>query len=230
MACPGPLVERAEMSSHEIMTVEEVARYLRVSERTVYDWAQKGEIPAGKLGTTWRFKRTVVQKWVDEHLTGSDQPAAAARPASVSIRDVLSPQRVRRLKADTKQAALLEMIELLSTAAEVKERHALRTEIFRREDLMSTGIGLGIAVPHVRLASVTDTVMAVGVSSQVIDDYVSLDGGGVSIICMVASSVGQHAKYLKTLAAISTRLRDESVREAVLRAADEDAMYRILAE
>ena len=216
------------MSSHEIMTVEEVARYLRVSERTVYDWAQKGEIPAGKLGTTWRFKRVAVQKWVDEHLAGAGRSAAATRPDSVSICDVLSRERVKLLKTNTKETALLEMIEVLGTAAEVKERHALRTEIFRREELMSTGIGLGIAVPHVRLASVTDTVMAVGVSSQVIGDYVSLDGEGVSIICMVASSVGQHAKYLKTLAAVSTRLRDESVREMMLTAADEDAMYHIL--
>ena len=34
----------------EILTIEEVAKYLRVSERTVYDWAQKGEIPAGQIG------------------------------------------------------------------------------------------------------------------------------------------------------------------------------------
>jgi len=42
----------------DILTIEEVAKYLRVSERTVYDWAQKGEIPSGKIGTVWRFKKT----------------------------------------------------------------------------------------------------------------------------------------------------------------------------
>ena len=50
----------------EILTIEEVARYLRVSERTVYDWAQKGKIPAGKLGFSWRFKRSDIQRWADE--------------------------------------------------------------------------------------------------------------------------------------------------------------------
>ena len=34
-----------------ILTIEEVANYLRVSDRTVYDWAQRGEIPAGKIGS-----------------------------------------------------------------------------------------------------------------------------------------------------------------------------------
>ena len=43
----------------DILTIEEVAKYLRVSDRTVYDWAQKGEIPAGKIGTVcfWKNKR-----------------------------------------------------------------------------------------------------------------------------------------------------------------------------
>ncbi len=54
--------------SSEILTIEEVARYLRVSERTVYEWAQKGEIPAGKIGTVWRFKKDDIESWVDERL------------------------------------------------------------------------------------------------------------------------------------------------------------------
>ena len=53
----------------DILTIEEVAKYLRVSERTVYDWAQKGEIPAGKIGTVWRFKKSEIEKWVNERLS-----------------------------------------------------------------------------------------------------------------------------------------------------------------
>ncbi len=45
----------------DILTIEEVAKYLRVSERTVYDWAQKGEIPSGKIGTVWRFKKSEIE-------------------------------------------------------------------------------------------------------------------------------------------------------------------------
>ena len=50
----------------DILTIEEVAKYLRVSERTVYDWAQKGEIPSGKIGTVWRFKKSEIEKWVND--------------------------------------------------------------------------------------------------------------------------------------------------------------------
>ena len=63
---------------HEIMTIEEVAEYLRVSERTVYDWAQKGDLPGGKLGTTWRFKREDVENWVDSRLSKKSAPAISS--------------------------------------------------------------------------------------------------------------------------------------------------------
>ena len=53
----------------DILTIEEVAKYLRVSDRTVYDWAQKGEIPAGKIGTVWRFKKSEVENWVNARLS-----------------------------------------------------------------------------------------------------------------------------------------------------------------
>jgi PTS system nitrogen regulatory IIA component len=48
---------------HEIMTLPEVAKHLGVSERTIYDWAQKGKIPAAKLGNAWRFKRSEINRW-----------------------------------------------------------------------------------------------------------------------------------------------------------------------
>ncbi|MCK4546456.1 MAG: helix-turn-helix domain-containing protein [Candidatus Eisenbacteria sp.] len=48
---------------HEIMTLPEVAKHLGVSERTIYDWAQKGKIPAAKLGNAWRFKRSEIDHW-----------------------------------------------------------------------------------------------------------------------------------------------------------------------
>ena len=62
------------MKMHDIMTVKEVADYLRVSERTIYDWATKGHIPCGKLGTTWRFKRAEIEQWVNRRLNKISLP------------------------------------------------------------------------------------------------------------------------------------------------------------
>ena len=68
----------------DILTIEEVAKYLRVSDRTVYDWAQKGEIPAGKIGTVWRFKKSEVENWVNARLSSD-----AAKPAVRTAIDII---------------------------------------------------------------------------------------------------------------------------------------------
>lgn len=143
----------------DILTIEEVAKYLRVSDRTVYDWAQKGEIPAGKIGTVWRFKKSEIERWVNERLSSG---GARKESDEVQVKNVLSPDRVVFINNSSKHDAIVELADVLSTAPQVKNKDELLSEILKREELMSTAVGRGIAIPHVRLSSVTDLVMAVG--------------------------------------------------------------------
>lgn len=55
-------------SSDKIMTLEEVAEYLRLTPQTIYTWAQEKKIPAVKLGKEWRFRKSLIDKWFNEHL------------------------------------------------------------------------------------------------------------------------------------------------------------------
>jgi excisionase family DNA binding protein len=52
----------------EIMTLEEVAKYLKLQPQTVYKWAQEGQIPGAKLGKEWRFRRRILDEWVDNSI------------------------------------------------------------------------------------------------------------------------------------------------------------------
>ncbi|MCK5601628.1 helix-turn-helix domain-containing protein [Candidatus Pacearchaeota archaeon] len=52
----------------ELMTIEEIAKYLRYSVHTIYPLAQKGEIPAIKLAGQWRFRKSEVDKWLEKQL------------------------------------------------------------------------------------------------------------------------------------------------------------------
>ncbi len=56
------------LSGDKIMTLEEVAEYLRLTPQTIYTWAQEKKIPAVKLGKEWRFRRSLIDKWFNEHL------------------------------------------------------------------------------------------------------------------------------------------------------------------
>ncbi|PCJ59163.1 MAG: PTS fructose transporter subunit IIA [Candidatus Hydrogenedentota bacterium] len=215
------------MPDHEILTIEEVARYLRISERTVYDWANKGSIPCGKLGTTWRFKREEVEKWVDDKLSGNVAPAPAQ---NIAIADVLIPSRIVHIDSENKRDALEEVSACLGHAPEITQPDELAKEIFIREELMSTGIGFNVAVPHVRLNTITNIVMAVGISRNPILDYESLDEQPVRIICMLAARQEQHAQYLKTLGLISNVLKNTTVRESLIETQDANSAYLVLTQ
>lgn len=214
--------------SHDILTIEEVAEYLRVSERTVYDWAQKGQIPGGKLGTAWRFKRSEIEQWVDRRLKSG--AAAPSQPGSLALKSILTTDRVVFLEEDRKEPALRRLSGVLATAPVVRNARELETAILRREELMSTGIGFGIGVPHVRLASVEDLAMALGIARAPLTDYGSLDDLPVQIVSMVAARNDQHAQYLRALKALSSHLRRPDVRERLIEAADPEEAFRIFTE
>ena len=217
------------MDEHEILTIEEVAQYLRISERTAYDWANKGTIPCGKLGTTWRFKRSEIERWVDDKLSGK-RTHSPGDTQTIKLQDVLSPDRVLLLDTRSKSEVLDALIECPSRTPDVKDAKLLREEIFHREELMSTGIGFSVAVPHVRIDSVTSLVVAVAICKHGITDYESLDEKPVRIICMVAARKDQHAQYLKTLGLVSSILKAESVRDALLEAPDPQTAFLILTQ
>ena len=54
------------MADRELMTIEEIADYLRVKKRTIYEWLKKGKIPAIKTVGQWRFKKTQIDNWLDK--------------------------------------------------------------------------------------------------------------------------------------------------------------------
>lgn len=56
--------------TQELMTIEEVAQYLRVKKRTIYDWLKNRKIPAIKTVGQWRFKRTKIDAWLDSQQGG----------------------------------------------------------------------------------------------------------------------------------------------------------------
>ena len=212
----------------EILTIEEVARYLRVSERTVYEWAQKGEIPAGKIGTVWRFKKDDIESWVDERLASSK--TSVPKQHKIVTESFLSPDRIVLLDYASKHDVLVMMSEVLAKAPQVKNSAELLDSILKREALMSTAVGRGIAIPHVRLSSVTDLVMAVGISKRDILDFDAVDGNPVRLVFMIAAANNQHDYYLQTISHFSAKLRNEELKSSLLNSTDPAEVYALLCE
>jgi PTS system nitrogen regulatory IIA component len=144
------------------------------------------------------------------------------------VQNILSPDRIVILNHSTRHDALVSLAETLGTAPQIKNRQELSVEILKREELMSTAIGRGIAIPHVRLSSVTDLVMAVGLCKNDIIDFQTIDDIPVRLLFMIAAAYNQHAYYLQTLSFFSTRLKSQALREGLLAAATPLEAYNLL--
>jgi PTS system nitrogen regulatory IIA component len=213
------------MNDDDILTLEEVAKYLRVSERTVYDCAQKGEIPAGKIRTAWRFKKSEIDKWVNDKLTSSN---LSSQIHPIHAQSILSLHRIIFLNYPSKRDVLLALAENLADCPQVKNKQELSAEILKREELMSTAIGFGIAIPHIRLSSITDLVVSVGISRTDIVDFHPLDDEPVRIVFMIAAAHNQHSYYLQTLSWFSNRLKNKELRDSLLKAQTTQEVYNLL--
>ena len=59
-------MNKKDAEHEKLMTLPEIASYLNMKERTIYEWAQQGKIPSFKLGNVWRFKREDIDVWIEE--------------------------------------------------------------------------------------------------------------------------------------------------------------------
>ncbi len=141
------------------------------------------------------------------------------------IRDHLSPGRIVLLQSGRKAQALDELVRLLADATPGVSREELSRAVMRRESLMSTGIGQGLAFPHVRMAGFGEVAMAIGVSRKGIGDYESLDGQPVHIVLLIGAPAGQHEAYIRLLAVVTEALKDVKLREAILAAETPGEIY-----
>ena len=158
----------------------------------------------------------------------NDDKQTHPQTTQIHPESIFSLQRILFLNSSRKKDVLLALAENLAAAPQVKNMQELTAEVLKREELMSTAIGCGIAIPHVRLSSVTDLVVSVGISNTDIVDFHPLDDEPVRLVFMIAAAHNQHAYYLQTLSWFSNRLKNKELRDALLEAKTEQDVYKLL--
>ncbi|MCG3198879.1 MAG: PTS sugar transporter subunit IIA [Candidatus Omnitrophica bacterium] len=111
----------------------------------------------------------------------------------------------------------------------VSDLEGLVQAFLEREAKGSTGIGNGIAIPHVRSDQVQELEYVLGNSAEGVD-FESLDGEPVHIIFLMIAPAGSHGVHIKALARVSRILNDEALRLRLRRAEDPDEVVRLIAE
>jgi fructose-specific phosphotransferase system IIA component len=118
------------------------------------------------------------------------------------------------LQSKTKNDVIQECIDLISKAGEITNKEEFKKTILEREQLETTGIGDGIAIPHGRTDAVKQLVIAFGKSKDGID-FQSLDGNPAYLYFMIASPQNASGVYLRVLAKISRLLKSYDFRTAL---------------
>lgn len=143
------------------------------------------------------------------------------------LSEMITKDRIVDLKTKTKQDVLKELVDVIAASPDVTDKNDFYISIMKREKIMSTGIGIGLAVPHVKIDSVKDFVMAIGRKKDGID-FDSLDGKPVYLVIMIGANTEQRDDYLKVLAKISLLLKNPEFREKMINAASPDEIVELL--
>lgn len=146
------------------------------------------------------------------------------------IRDLLQDDLIlEEITATDKLGVIRAFAGLLKSRGRVENEDELVRALVDRESLGSTGIGGGVAIPHGKLKSLTDMVVAFGRSSSGVD-FQSLDGKPVYLFFLLLTPHDKPGDHLKTLARISRILKNQILRESLRQASQRQELLRLIFE
>jgi len=183
------------MDERETMTLSEVAEYLQLAERTVLRMAQRGQIPAAKVASQWRFLRVLVREWVIAQMQGL--PKVTADKMAGSSGELLPLLKVMRpelmafgIRPAPKESILGQLVAPLVATASARDPTRLLMSLMERERMMSTGIGHGVAIPHPRQpipGMFTEPLVVLGICPEGAD-YQAIDDQPVHVFFLICAT------------------------------------------
>ncbi|MBN2439950.1 MAG: PTS sugar transporter subunit IIA [Spirochaetales bacterium] len=149
----------------------------------------------------------------------------------MNLRSILSEDMCCILTESTKNENLFTLINLITHKLSLNEKDSenLMKGIFYREQLMSTGIGLGIGIPHIRFEGVSEPILAVGVRKEGIPDYETMDNEIIKIVVMIIVGKFQHKEHIRLLSLIVSMFKKKGIKERLVSAPDGSEIYTIMA-
>ena len=144
----------------------------------------------------------------------------------MSLAAFVTRRRVLILKSKTKKGAISELIRAICKDVPDRRKDEILAAVLDRENLFSTRIAPGIAIPHAQIPGMQDSVIAVGKSIPGISYNASTDGN-VHLIFLI---VGGESTHLKALAAVAALLQDRQTTASLLAATDKNALLELLTQ
>jgi mannitol/fructose-specific phosphotransferase system IIA component (Ntr-type) len=148
----------------------------------------------------------------------------------VHLTELLTPERIRiPLVSTTKDEILSELVEVVGESTSTRNLDEILRAVREREEVLSTGIGSGVAIPHGKTAAINELALVAGVQPEGID-FEALDGRPVNLFFLLVGPEAAAGQHVKALSRISRLLRRDSFRIRLTEATTPDEFYSIIAE
>ena len=208
------------------LTVQDVAGLLKVSEKTVYRWINDRSLPGYRVSGQYRFNRAELLEWATSrriHVSPEifQEPESTSTPLPGLLDALQAGGIFYRLAGTDKESVLRSVAEHMRLPEEV-DREFLFRVLLAREALASTGVGDGIAIPHVRnpiVLHVNRPMISLGFLEKPVE-FGAMDGKPVhALFSVISPTVRAHLHLLSRLA---FAIHDTGFRDTVARQASRD--------
>ena len=122
----------------------------------------------------------------------------------------LQQDSILLLEGETKKQVFEDIVQHAATRCTMDEDQ-IRDAVWKRERMMTTGVGKGLALPHIRVNGFPSPLIIVGICKNPVSDYKSLDNQPINLVVFLAADERDQEAYLKLLGSVSASLKDRSI-------------------
>ena len=220
-----------------LLTVRELATHLNVNERTVLKLVSEGALPGVKVGNQWRFRRAMIDTWLDDQMLGvvphyPDPPKLASSPRLLlGLSHCFQPNHIiPELAAKTKTTVIEELAAHAHHLGLVRDKTWFVGGLIERENVMPSALGNGVAFMHTLRRNAEQIVrpfMVLGRSTEGVD-FDALDGKKTHLFFVLGLKYDElHMPWLHKL---SQMLVQGNAVQAALAAPDMDTIFSVLTD
>jgi PTS system nitrogen regulatory IIA component len=138
----------------------------------------------------------------------------------------MDPRLVVFLNTSTRDETLHQLVHHIYTVGKLEDEEAFFRAIVDREKIVSTGIGMGVAIPHAKLPSYDHFFIAIAVLQKPIDWH-ALDGAPVRLVFMIGGPDDKQTEYLQILSGLTQAIKDEERRKKLMTLQQPSAMIEL---
>lgn len=225
------------MENTKIMTTQELADYMKLNGKTILKMAQKGKLPGVKIGNQWRFRLEAIDRYLQKdimHLPENELDRIITTTNHIIPLSRLFDNALIELNLSAKnpRGVLQELVDIAHAAGiiENENKEKLFMQLEKRENMLSTAVGNGIAIPHPRnpdpaLFKKPNILMA---RSNAGVDFLAPDNKKVNLFFMTCAP--NMIVHFRLLAKISKLLHVEGVIDKFMQASASGEIIRMLLE